>query len=69
MLIQDKVTWDAGIGNRLGLMSTLGIDCVSLELPDTPRGNPLMDLSTLESATAFFKAAKARVAKKAVVTA
>lgn len=62
MLIQDKVTWDAGIGNRLGLMSTLGIDCVSLELPDTPRGNPLMDLSTLESATAFFKAAKARVA-------
>ena len=62
MLIQDKVTWDADIDKRLALMSTLGIDCVSLELPDTPRGNPLMDLSTPESATAFFKAAKAKVA-------
>lgn len=62
MLIQDKVTWDADLDNRLALMSTLGIDCVSLELPDTPRGNPLMDLTTLESATAFFNAAKAKVA-------
>ena len=38
MLIQDKVIWDADIDKRLALMSTLGIDCVSLELPDTPRG-------------------------------
>ncbi len=43
-------------------MSTLGIDCVSMELPDGPRANPLMDLSTRESATAFFKQAKATVA-------
>ena len=63
MLIQDKATWDADIDKRLALMSTLGIDCVSLELPDTPRGNPLMDLSTLDSATAFFKQAKAKIAE------
>lgn len=62
MQIQDKVTWDQDIDQRLALMSTLGIDCVSLELPDTPSGNPLMDLSTPESAIAFFKSAKARVA-------
>jgi len=62
MLIQDKVVWDANVEKNLALMSTLGVDCVSMELPDGPRANPLMDLSTLDAATAFFKKAKATVA-------
>ncbi len=62
MLIQDKAVWDADLDKNLTLMSTLGVDCVSMELPDGPGANQLMDLSTLASATAFFKAAKAKVA-------
>ena len=62
MLIQDKVIWDADIEKNLALMSTLGIDCVSMELPDGPRANPAMDLSTLDAATKFFKQAKSTVA-------
>ena len=42
MLIQDKATWDADIDKRLALMSTLGIDCVSLELPDTPSNRGML---------------------------
>lgn len=62
MLIQDKVTWDVDVEKSLALMSTLGVDCVSIELPDGPRANLALDLSTLELATAFFKMAKATVA-------
>jgi mannonate dehydratase len=62
MLIQDKLTWDANVEKNLALMSTLGIDCISLELPDGPRANPLIDLSTPDACTAFFKKAKALVA-------
>jgi mannonate dehydratase len=62
MLIQDKLTWDANVENNLALMSTLGIDCISLELPDGPRANPLIDLSTPDACNAFFKKAKALVA-------
>ncbi len=62
MLIQDKLSWDANVEKNLALMSTLGIDCVSLELPDGPRANPLLDLSTQESCNAFFHKAKALVA-------
>lgn len=62
MLIQDKLTWDANVEKNLALMSTLGIDCVSLELPDGPRANPLLDLSTPAACGAFFQKAKALVA-------
>ncbi len=62
MLIQDKLTWDANVEKNLALMSTLGIDCVSLELPDGPRANPALDLSTPEACNAFFKKARALVA-------
>ena len=61
MLIQDKLTWDTNVEKNLALMSTLGIDCVSLELPDGPRANPLIDLSTTEACFAFFKKTKALV--------
>lgn len=62
MLIQDKLTWDANVEKKLALMSTLGIDCISLELPDGPRANPLLDLSTQEACNAFFQKAKALIA-------
>lgn len=62
MLIQDKVAWDTNVEKRLALMSTLGIDCVSMELSDNPRADPAMDLSTLDAATAIFRQAKAAVA-------
>lgn len=62
MLIQDKVVWDADVEKNLALMSTLGVDCVSMELPDGARANAAMDLSTLDATTAFFTMAKARVA-------
>ena len=62
MQIQDKVTWDADVEKQLALLSTLGVDCVSMELPDGPCVNPAMDLSTLQSTTAFFQKAKSTVA-------
>jgi mannonate dehydratase len=62
MQIQDKVTWDADVEKQLALMSTLGVDCVAMELPDSPRGNPAMDLSTADGVHAFFRKAKATVA-------
>lgn len=62
MLIQDKLIWDANVEKNLALMSTLGIDCVSLELPDGPRANPLIDLSTPAACNAFFHKAKSLVA-------
>lgn len=62
MLIQDKVVWNADVEKNLALMSTLGVDCVSMELPDGPRAHAAMDLSTRDTATNFFKNAKATVA-------
>jgi mannonate dehydratase len=61
MYIQDKVAWDAEIDQKLTLLSTLGVDCVALELPDGPRAGSAIDLSTPEAATAFFKTATAKV--------
>lgn len=61
MLIQDKVTWEGDVDKKLAHLATLGVDCAALELPDPPLAG--MDLSTPESATAFFKQAKARVAE------
>ncbi len=62
MQIQDKVVWNNEVDQKLALVSTLGLDCVAIDLPDTRRGNPAMDLSTRESTSAFFKAAKEKVA-------
>src|SRR5262245_50748207 len=62
MHIQDKVSWTADVDKRLGLLATLGVDCVSLDIPDGPRQGGGIDLSTAESATAFFRKAKAAVA-------
>ncbi|MBM3341282.1 MAG: TIM barrel protein [Betaproteobacteria bacterium] len=62
MLIQDKLLWDTHAEKNLALMSTLGIDCISLELPDGPRANPLLDLSTQDACNAFIRKAKAQVA-------
>jgi mannonate dehydratase len=59
MYIQDKVSWDGNVEKSLALMKTLGVDCVAMDIPDRPRDN--IDLSTLESATAFFRRAKATV--------
>ncbi len=62
MLIQDKVVWDGDVEKRLAFVRALGLDCVSINLPDghTP-GTPI-DLSTPDKAVAFFRQAKARVA-------
>ena len=62
MLIQDKVSWDGDIDRRLGLLKTLGVDCVSMDIPDGPRADGAIDLSTPDSAAAFFGKAKATVA-------
>ena len=61
MQIQDKVSWNGEVDQQLALLGTLGLDCVAIDLPDSPGGNPAMDLSTRESASAFFKGAKAKV--------
>lgn len=62
MYIQEKVTWDGEVDQRLALLKTLGVDCISIDLPDGQRADATIDLSTLESATAFFKKAKTTVA-------
>ena len=62
MYIQDKASWNGDIENRLRLMKTLGVDCVSMDIPDGPRDGGEIDLSSPESATAFFTKAKAAVA-------
>ena len=61
MFIQEKVAWDRDVEKNLALLETLGVDCIAIDLPD---GGPAdgIDLSTLESATAFFTKAKATVA-------
>jgi len=62
MLIQDKVSWGAGMEDKLRLLKTLGVDCISMDIPDGPRPGGAIDLSSVESATAFFRKAKATVA-------
>lgn len=62
MLIQDKASWDGDIEQRLRLLKTLGVDCVAMDIPDGPRPGDAIDLSTAESARAFFARAKATVA-------
>ena len=64
MLIQDKVTWNAEVDQQLARLATLGVDCAALDLTDPlPAG---IDLSTPDSAAAFFKQAKAKVASHGV---
>ena len=58
MYIQDKVSWDGDIEKKLRLLQTLGVDCVAIEIPDAPRSEPLIDLSTAQSADVFFRHAK-----------
>src|SRR5687768_17246769 len=60
MLIQDKLTWNGEIDQQLARLATLGVDCVALDLTDPPPAG--VDLTTPESASAFFKQAKANVA-------
>src|SRR4030095_1843921 len=62
MYIQDKVSWNSGVENRLRLTKTLGVDCISMDIPDGPRDGGPIDLSNVESATTFFRKAKATVA-------
>jgi D-mannonate dehydratase len=62
MYIQDKVSWNSDVENRLRLMKTLGVDCVSMDIPDGPSDRGPIDLSNVESATTFFRKAKATVA-------
>ncbi len=62
MYIQEKVAWDGEVDQKLALLQTLGVDCIAIELPDGNSADGAVDLSTLESATAFFKSAKAKVA-------
>ncbi len=62
MLIQDKVAWDGEVEKNLAFLKTLGVDCVALELPDDPRADAAINLSTRDAAIAFFNQAKATVA-------
>ena len=62
MLIQDKVCWDGMVDKKLGLLKTLGVDCVAMDIPDGPREGGAIDLSTPDAAVAFFRKAKATVA-------
>lgn len=61
MYIQEKVTWDADVEKRLARLKTLGVDCIAVDLPDPPPKDSGIDLSTLDSATAFFRKAKTTV--------
>jgi len=62
MLIQDKVSWDEDVEKKLAHLATLGVDCIALDLPDPLPKDAAIDLSTVESATAFFKKAQTTVA-------
>ena len=61
MYIQDKVSWDGAVEKKLGLLKTLGVDCVAMDIPDGPRAGGAIDLSNPDSAAAFFRKAKATV--------
>jgi mannonate dehydratase len=58
MIIQDKVSWDSTLADWLQLMKALGVDCVSVDIPDGPRPGSPIDLSTAQSAAAFFARAR-----------
>jgi mannonate dehydratase len=62
MYIQEKVTWNADVDQTLALLKTLGVDCVAIDIPDGPREDSTIDLSTRDSATDFFRKAKTTVA-------
>jgi len=62
MIIQEKMTWDGEVDRKLAHLATLGIDCVALDLPDPLPRDSRIDLSTPESAMAFFRKAQAMVA-------
>ncbi len=61
MLIQDKVSWEGDVDAKLALLKTLGVDCVSIELPDNQRADAPINLSTPAAAMDFFRNAKAKV--------
>ena len=61
MYIQDKVSWDGEVEKKLRLLQTLGVDCVSIDIPDGPREPSAMDFATAESAAAFFVQARRTV--------
>ncbi|HTD89909.1 MAG TPA: mannonate dehydratase, partial [Burkholderiales bacterium] len=56
------VTWDADVEKNLAFVKTLGLDCVAIDLPDDPRADAAINLSTMDSATTFFRQAKTTVA-------
>src|SRR5437764_2922576 len=62
MLIQEKVSWDGDVDKKLAHLATLGVDCIALDLPDPLPKDSGISLSTVPSASAFFKKAKAMVA-------
>lgn len=62
MLIQEKINWDADVEKKLAHLATLGVDCIALDLTDPLPRDAGIDLSSAESATAFFSKAKASVA-------
>ena len=61
MYIQEKVTWNGDVDKTLAFLKTLGVDCIAIDLPDRQREDAAIDLSTPETATAFFKKAKSTV--------
>jgi len=63
MLIQDKVSWEGDVDQKLAHLATLGVDCVALDLTDPLPKDSGIDMSTPEAAAAFFRKAKARVAE------
>ena len=63
MLIQDKVSWEGDVDQKLAHLATLGVDCVALDLTDPLPKDSGIDVSTPEAAAAFFRKAKARVAE------
>jgi mannonate dehydratase len=63
MLIQEKVTWDGDVDRNLAQLATLGVDCVSLDMPDPLPKDWGLDISTPQAVSAFFRNAKARVAE------
>jgi mannonate dehydratase len=63
MYIQDKISWDGDVEQKLSMLKTLGVDCISVEHNFSANNESAIDLSTPQSATAFFKMAKAMVSK------
>jgi len=63
MYIQEKITWEGDVEQKLSLLKTLGVDCISVELHLKPPTKSGIDFSTSESATRFMKMAKDTVKK------